>query len=91
MARFEKALLQDLEDITVKELIEGYDGSFYYDEDPIPLSRYFSTLFVNMGDVTHTFCLKDKYTVEYYAKLKEMPEAFLKKVEEVIKQLGILA
>ena len=88
MSRLEKALIKVLEDVTVQELIDGYQGSFSDDNDPYLISRIFYTLFVKVGNRTYSFKLPDKYTLIYHTNSNVMPESFTKKMEEVIKQVG---
>lgn len=88
MIRFEKALMKDLEDVTVQELIDGYQWFFIDGSDPHLVSRVFSTLFVKVGDRTYCFELSDKYVITYNIASNTVPESFTKKMEEVIKQVG---
>lgn len=88
MSRLEKALIKVLEDVTVQELIDGYQGFFSDDNDPYLVSRIFSTLFVKVGSRTYSFELPDKHTPAFHIDSNVMPEFFTKKMEEVIKQVG---
>ena len=80
--------MKDLEDVTVQELIDGYQGFFSDDDDPYLVSRIFYMLFVKIGNITYSFELPDKYILISHIDSNVMPESFTKKMEEVIKQVG---